>query len=142
MRRQRSLIDMLRFEATRRPEIGDLIERAPYLTDKQIDELDVPMPWFREAFREVKRKSASGNIEETANPKGAIVEWVFSAETLRVDKGEVFVDMGQRIFVTDQGLWIGHVFSRHLDPKIRIQTRLIQRTLLSHYLADLNKEKS
>lgn len=52
----RTLINLLQYEATRKPKVADLVARAADLTDEEIATADVPLPWFRKALVELRQK--------------------------------------------------------------------------------------
>lgn len=45
---------MLQKEAKRFPKVAELIERAPWLTDEEIAAADVPLPWYRNALKQLR----------------------------------------------------------------------------------------
>jgi hypothetical protein len=112
--RSQSLAQLLSYEAKRRPEIAELISRVSTMSDDDIDALDLPLPWFKQALKQERgtinaRKMIDDNVVfgETENQDGVIWEWISDAMFVPVGNGAIEIKMGDLILITEKGFWLG-----------------------------------
>lgn len=133
----RSPIDLLIYEAGRRPEVKMLMDRVMVLTDAEIDMARVPLPWYRKAlrqYRDMQLKTRNhmvsvGNTMEAMKPfirDGYVKDvtgqvYTYHGDTKFIDFGKSAIQMnpGQRVFFPDTGgVWLDSVFSQAIDPNL------------------------
>lgn len=145
----RSLTDLIRYEAKRRPEIAALVARAATLSDAEIAAAEVPLPWFRKALAQLRDEAAraavfrrvAATIEQhvvagtVPDPEGTLRRWQGGRTFLALDRGGgVEVDDGALLWLPDGGgVWIDTIFARTPDPRIAAASQPVERTRLSGY---------
>lgn len=128
-------IQMLRYEASRRPEIAALVARGGLLSDREIDEAVVPLPWYRHALRALRdqeRAAAAAAIfdesirnqglsEEPIRKEisGTIYEWTCDV-TVKIDRNNGLEQKAGKLFFMpfSGGVWYETVFTENIDPQI------------------------
>ena len=132
----RSQLDMLRYESTRKPAIKELYDLAVagVLTDNEIDEAPVPLPWYRKALKELRDKHVSESITQTTailmmphivdgvNKPSSGVMMTFMGDTtfIKIDaSSQVELKYGRPVFFPRVGgVWIDTIYSKKIDPKL------------------------
>lgn len=129
----RDPISLLRYEASRRPEVADLLARIDDLTDQDIAEAKVPLPWYRKALttlRDQNRDSrVRANLElsieayivrgQSADPEGAIVTYTGEDIWVKVRSTELLLKSGTLIFFPEKGgVWLETLFLPNIDPRL------------------------
>lgn len=127
--RTHSVLELIHYEASRSPEIAALVERAPKMTDEEIDALDVPVLWYKEGLKAVRSKARVADMalimevtlrnhkEFVPDVEGAIAVWTGDDFYLQTERGShILVHYGRLLFFPDTGgVWFETTFSR--DPK-------------------------
>lgn len=128
MARKQSLDQLIRYEAKKRPEIAALVERAPEMTDAEIDEVKVPLPWYRQALRAIRRDANVKNstrIGVVADPMGQMCRYDGDTQFIEIDtqgelilRGTLEVKRGALVWFPDSGgIWIDTIFSKFISPE-------------------------
>lgn len=126
-------MDLLKYEGTRRPEIQSLIDRAGFLSDEDIENAQVPLPWFRLALRDLRAKIReaewASQIDQLVtddavdDPEGEMRQWMGERQFLRMGKTSLEIEPGQLIFLPDEGgIWFDTAFCRDIDPLVDAQS--------------------
>jgi hypothetical protein len=132
----RSLTNLLREEAKRRPIAADLVNRIGELTDEEIDTVKVPLPWYRKALRELKKEYMRGDgrheglnkwilrnfVEGIApDPVGNLRRWEHADMFIDIDRGnQIEVRTGEYIWFDPKGgVWIGTIYAKVIDYKLQ-----------------------
>lgn len=136
--RQKSLIQLLEYEAKRKPDIARLVNKVDSLTDNEINEAKVPFPWYRKALKELREKNVlknnTINIENhivegyTPNPVGDLRKWSGDLSFVKVNNrgGEIQVDNGDLFwFPKTGGAWLDSIFIENPEPKIYSLSKFI-----------------
>jgi len=134
----RSLDELLLFEAKRKPQIAELIEKIRDLTEEDIDNAKVPLPWYKKALKEYKKSTIKNDeynlnfakiydyvMEHTKDSfvpdnLGYLKEWQGENFYLLLDRnGNLEIKNGTAFWFPDTGgVWIDTAFSKYIDPKI------------------------
>jgi hypothetical protein len=94
------LIGKLMYEAKVKPAIKLLVDRVAELTDEEIDQAKVPLPWFRIALRKL-RDQYKGDIAH-AQMYGIVMDNLI--ESKNNDAGTCYLYDGEPIFVKSSNL--------------------------------------
>lgn len=144
----RSLTKMLKYEASKKKEIAELVENIASLTDQDIETAKVPLPWYRQALyalrNEVNESTLVMSLMASLNncivdgvvndPMGTILVWVGPDTFLRIDRSnEVEVKTGELLFLVNDGVWIETIFSKLVDPRILTETKFVEQSRKSEY---------
>ena len=151
----RDVTALLKSEAKRRPEIQAMIDNIGQMSYSDIDRAKVPMKWYREALRKLKRaedgrialqhtlKAMANNVVDSsvADIEGTIRRWEGGAEFITVDRnGGLEVRTGALLFFPKEGgVWIDTAFSQHIDPKLMNTSFVAAGTKSSYRTAISNK---
>lgn len=100
----RNLKSLIAYEAKRRPEVAALVERAATLTDEEIENAKVPLPWYRKALRELRADAErlevlSPEMLEALHNNDNYTDIASDNETM----GQVFRYMGENFFQQSGG---------------------------------------
>lgn len=132
----RSQLDMLRYESTRKPAVKELYDLATsgVLTDKDIEEAKVPLPWYRKALKELRDQHANASsnkanlilmtphIIDSVNKPSTGVMMTFTGDTTFIKIGgssHLELKYGRPVFFPRAGgVWIDTVYSKKIDPKL------------------------
>lgn len=142
--RPESLLELIRYEASRSPLIADLVEKAPQMTDEEIDALDVPLFWYKDGLKAIRSQSLMSNMamvmevilrnheEFVPDAAGDIAVWAGDDIYLETERGtSILLQYGRLLFFPDTGgVWFETTFSR--DPKA-LQARRTHRGTKSSY---------
>lgn len=148
--RGRSPIDLLLYEASRKPAIAALVDRIEEMDDLTIDTVEVPLPWFRKALKELRQKRRDdallartrAQIEDilvfgvVPDPMGETRRWAGGKTFLNLDRGNsIEIDDGALLWLPDAGgVWIDTAFSAVLDPRVVSCSQTVERTTKSGYM--------
>jgi hypothetical protein len=153
--RTHNVIELIQYEASAKPEIAMLVERAPDMTEDEINALDLPMLWYREAlkavrFQELEKRKYSeislsieaaigGQEQYVSDPMGTMAIWEKDDVYMKTATGSLLlVHYGKLIWFPDSGgLWFETSFSR--DENMLFSRRLQRCTKLEYI--NLYKEK-
>ena len=134
----RDIVKMLESEARRKPAIAELLERARAgeLTDAEIDEAVVPLPWYRKALKQACVRVADDNIEmvrldDGANSQpGTTVIYRGDNCWLKPQRGmKIEVRTGDLLFFPDSGgAWMNQTFFSGAQPELRVVEIVAQQT--------------
>lgn len=134
----RSPIDLLMYEASRRPHIKDLVERAHDLSDEEIKAAIVPLPWYRKALtqlRDARNKNKNAMISQgnqaalmapfirnghNADPEGIMC--IYNGDTRFITMGKTSIEVHTNTFVffpRAGGVWIDTAFCGRIDPNLQ-----------------------
>jgi len=152
----RTLCNMLLYEAGRRPEIADLVDRVVDLTDKDIEDAVVPLPWYRKALYEARSKAREGKLlaltlEQMTpfivdgvvpDPNGYTREWRGNDDWIDVGfGGKLQVRYGDLIWMPDAGgCWFDTLFAPTLRAEWAERSLHVERETKMAYIAR-RKEK-
>lgn len=122
----RNLLTMLAYEASRRPNIAALLERAHLLTDEEIDNAVVPLKWYRDALRLAREKAMFTNdtvVLEANRPSindevGEIREYTGPTTFVRFTHGSFEVQTGDFYFFIKGHVWVDHLFSENVPHQL------------------------
>ena len=134
----RSLKELLLFEASRKPKIAELISNIRELSEDDIDNIKVPLPWYKKALKEYKTSLVKRDEDALINEKaleyiskyvvdgvvpdglGHLKEWRGENIYLSLDRnGNLEIKTGTALWFPDTGgVWIDTVFSKFIDPRI------------------------
>lgn len=122
----RDPVALLRYEATRRPEIAALLARVHELTDEDIDNAQVPLPWYRQALKSLTRNNrVSALIDQhvvngfSVDPEGEIVTYTGDEIWVTVRSTQLLLKSGTLIFFPEKGgVWLETLFLPNIDPRL------------------------
>lgn len=135
---------LLDYEMKKRPEIAKIAAKVDTMTDQQIDALDTPLPWFKQAFRLLREKNLRARREAEILPylrygynedqSGDILSYRGETDFFTVDRGsQIEVRENTTIFRTQEGVWIDDLFSSVLDPRLIGKSTSVRQGTLSEY---------
>jgi len=134
----RTLSELLLFEATRKPKIAELISNIRDLSEEDIDNIKVPLPWYKKALKEYKKSLGKRDEDALVNARaleyiskyvvdgvvpdglGHLKEWRGENIYLVLDRnGNLEIKTGTALWFPDTGgVWIETVYSKFIDPRI------------------------
>lgn len=141
---------LLAYEARRRPDVADLVERAESLTDAEIDAAPV-LPWIRNAVRDLRAKKRSDAVAArmvaaieagafdtsapVAEPLGDMRQWTGDRTFVRVDRGgQIEMEPGELFWLPPNGgVWIGTIYAKTVDPHLLTSSTACGRITHSGY---------
>lgn len=118
------------YEAKRRPEIQELVDKVDQLTDADIDAAVVPLPWFRQALKLVREKKIEAarnsrieaNIVLGVNPEkiGRVFLWPHDTTYVQTSAiTTIELKFMEPYFVLDDGgVYIGYSLFKMVDPRL------------------------
>lgn len=142
--RGQSITSMLEYEATRKPEIKDLLDRVMELSDQDIQDAVVPLPWYRQALMAMRAQrqhekdqlTILGAVVTSVNPdpKGMIGYWEEPTQFVKVTKtSDIEVKEGFPLwFPYEGGVWIDTVFCASIPDKMKRITPREEATRLEY----------
>jgi len=146
---------MLDYEAKRRPEIAQYIEDLPNMSSDDIDQLIVPLPWYRKALHERKATLETKRIAFELDEKsvywttikiiGDVYAWNGPPMNIRIVNGyesQFDIRPGQLILLTTSGdAWFESIFSKTFDITHIQYLRLIKQNVdRGEYLRMVSEE--
>lgn len=125
--RGQSLISLLEYEAKRRPEIQALVDNVLNLTDAQIEQAVVPLPWFRQAIRVLKARVEAEQLNSkpltiTYNPDsmGHVVTWQAAPTYLKQGRSSLELITGFPVWFPDAGgVWVDTAFFPQIPHQLQ-----------------------
>lgn len=60
---QRDLLKLIAYEARVKPHVREIYDRCHEMTDEEIDQSSVPLPWMKEALKRVRDQRTYGDQE-------------------------------------------------------------------------------
>ena len=140
---------LLAYEATVKPEIKKLVDNLPNMTLEDIDNAQVPLPWYRDAMKRIKAQQAHAawmaNIDEYVtdgsvnDPMGWTATWDADKVSINLDRGSVDVEFNTVVWFPDSGgVWIETIFSNKIDPLLN-NLRRTQYLSKSQYYTEYRK---
>jgi len=128
--RGQSLEGLLTYEAKRKPEVQALVDRIDDLTDADIESAVVPLPWFRQALKQMRDRRAAerrngGVLEKVVygvNPEvmGRVFYW--NNEPIFIQTSNIAtIELGHQelYFLPDSGgLCLGYSTFKLQDPRL------------------------
>ena len=134
-----------------------MVDRAASLTDEEIDEAKVPLPWFRQALRMLRRE-LGGDLTElrvrsqiekhvvdgiNPDPMGEMREFVGGTRFVQLRQGELEVDTGFLFWLSDEGgAWLDTIFVRQVDPALMTGSRSLGRMPRTAYQAAVRDRRN
>lgn len=131
------MISLLHYEARVKPEIKALVDRVDELTDEDIENAVVPLPWFRQALKLLRDQNAHNrNMDEIAkranaiadlaihstapDPLGHIAVWTDGDSYVFTSaQAQFLMTPGMLVWFPDSGgVWIGTLFTKYIDPRL------------------------
>jgi len=143
--RQSSIIEMLEYEAKRRPAVAELVARIPDMTVDEIETVKVPLPWYRQALKQMRRQYEHGLLSDEidlhvsdryqADPDGWMCTYTGETAFIHIDRGsQLQVETGTLVFFPKKGgVWIDLLFSGKLDEYLKACCRVVKETTLTNY---------
>lgn len=147
--RGRDPIQLLKYEASRRPGLMEKMERAHELTDEEVAALDLPLPWMRNAFSQLRERAREAHARglqkpvwdvalsdfvvdsKVPDPVGVLYEYCGATCFVPSGGSEIEVPTGKLFFVCGTQCWIeaarcrpSYAFmdqSRSLGPSTRTE---------------------
>ena len=134
----RSLKELLLFEASRKPKIAELVSNIRELSEEDIDNIKVPLPWYKKALIEYKKSLLKIDEDSVVRTRaleyiskyvvdgvvpdglGQLKEWRGESIYLVLDRnGNLEIKTGTALWFPDSGgVWIDTVYSKFIDPRI------------------------
>ena len=118
----RDIVMLMLGDAKTKPHIAALVEKAYEYTDEEVESLVVPLGWYRNAIKEMRRRKAAEIAREAAegyadNMGGAITLPVQTGDlvrytgndelTYRPERGMMIqINPGMHFFVTNEYVWL------------------------------------
>lgn len=142
-------IKLLHYEATVKPDVKKLIDNLADMTDWDITNAVVPLPWYRDALRKMKAQIDHATMlasmdqsiidSQVSDPMGWIAWWDADDTLIRLDRGELEIKFNTAIWFPDTGgVWIETIFSQKIDPKLSV-LRQTQYMAKSQYYIEYRK---
>lgn len=136
----RDIVQLLLSEGKRKPAVQALIDDVASLSDEDIAAATVPMKWYRDALKKLRRKAREQAVfAETSllidantvdgvvdDPSGAVYRWDGNTQFIAVDRGGALeVRTGDLIWMPEYGgVWFDTSYSKHVDPALASAYRL------------------
>jgi len=124
----RDIQAMLAYECKRRPELAAFAERVD-LSDEEIDNYPVAMPWMRKALHDLKQKRSYSRMEASADdwvvdgrstdPIGLVRRWTGADTFVQVGRTQLLVTTGSLFWLDRSGIWFDTIFTTVVDPAIK-----------------------
>jgi hypothetical protein len=130
MRGQR-LTGLLLYEAKIKPEIKALVDKVTTLTDQDIERAVVPLPWYRDALRQLREEERTKTLVVTSidgfmpNPMGTVAYWNQVSTFIKVtNRSSLEIKEGFPVWFPDGGgVWLDTVFCATIPQEFRSLTR-------------------
>jgi hypothetical protein len=150
----RNIVALLQAEAKRKPAIARLIEQASTMTDSEIDQLKVPLPWYKKALKanRISPENAArmaramvivDNAENyyAADPDGTMRRYDGITQFITVSRGNMLeIRSGKLLwFPKTGGVWIDTSFSDFIDPALSQSTFIGETTKSGYSLAEAKR---
>lgn len=137
----RDIVELLKYEAARRPDVAALVDRVSDLTDEDIGAVEVPLPWFRNALKVMRDRvrladySASLSIEivYTPDPIGEVwrytgIDRFMAAKVSRCGSfattTEIELKYDQMIWCSSDHYWVESFYANGVPPTWFFQSAL------------------
>jgi hypothetical protein len=133
-----NIIDLLLAEAKRKPAIKALVDKIHELTDEDIANAQVPLPWYRQALKGLKQQSSLKDFARDVdkhiihgsvpNPDGEVFQWIGGEDFLPSGPfGSLLqITHGKLLWLpTSGGVWFETSFSPSVHPSIRMNSRKV-----------------
>ena len=152
---RRSLTELLRTEARKRPEIAALIENIDNISNEEIMATKVPLPWFRKALIELKKESITKYFHERAmrmiadqveevyveDGVGSLRRWNGGKTFVALDRGHLEINPNTLLwFPLTGGVWIDTVFAKEIDTQLQT-TQFIKQISKSGYAEEVKQQR-
>jgi hypothetical protein len=117
----RNIDSMLDYEASKNPELALIIEGITEMSNKDIDALTLPLPWFKTALKRRRASVLAGSFADnmasygfSEDFTGEVREWVSDTAYTKVGTTDLQVTTGSLLFFPDSGgVWIDLIFSQN-----------------------------
>jgi hypothetical protein len=117
----RNIDSMLDYEASKNPELALIIEGITEMSNKDIDSLTLPLPWFKTALKRRRATMLAGSFANNMGSygfsedfEGEIREWVSDTAFTKVGNTDLQVTTGTLVFFPNSGgVWIDLIFSHN-----------------------------
>lgn len=126
MPQKRDPITLLQYEAKRQPELAAIIDRLPGMSEDDIKNCKVKLPWMRRALLELRQRKLHDAMNDTIitwaidgrtpDPMGEIRRWTGDPVFVRVGRTEIEIKPGELLWFSADGVWIDSIHSRYVDP--------------------------
>jgi hypothetical protein len=151
----RSQIDLLLYEATRKPDIRLLVDNIGSISDDYLETVQVPLPWYRLALKKLKKQRndeinykkmesfIAANIIDSYIPDeaGTIREYLDDGY-ISLDRGGLEMKPGALVwFPASGGVWIDTIFSRNIDKRFN-NSRFIRSATKSEYIEACRQKRN
>jgi hypothetical protein len=108
--------------------------RAEYLTDHELQTVQVPLPWFRDALRELRDELKGQTIMKITgavlndyvtistnpDPEGVTYQWMGMDTYVKVGNTQLLLKYGEYFwFDPEGGVWLDTIYCRVPDPILR-----------------------
>ena len=136
------IISLLLYEAGRKSEIAALVKRVEALTDEEIASAPVPLPWYRKALTELRKRSIAERLADVmvrasngTNPDvSGIVRRCLGPLWVKGRFSQLQVLPGQLVFFPEAGgMWIGTSYFEEPDQELLRNGEYVTATTFSIY---------
>lgn len=142
--RKRDIFSLIEYEAKRDSALSELVQRAPRMTDEEIDAAQVRLPWMRRALRAIRARDASHAIEAailrnamlgyTGDPTGEIRQWNAGNAFIGIGRGHLEIKCGDLVWFDGGAVWIDTIYTQHVDPSLLQNTTSLGKATRSEYM--------
>jgi hypothetical protein len=117
------IVAMLHYEAKVKPEVKKLVDNIMNMTTQDIENAQVPLPWYRQALLILKNRTtiqSTITFGENADPLGWIARWHDVDSDLMIDRNNTIeIKTNTLVWFPDSGgVWIESLFSQIIDPRL------------------------
>lgn len=125
--RGQDIVALLKYEAQRRPDIQQAISNVENLSESDIENLVVPLPWFRQALRVLKarieiEKLYRQPLDITYNPDrmGHVTTWQGDPTYLKQGSSSLELITGFPVWFPDAGgVWVDTAFFPQIPHQLQ-----------------------
>lgn len=129
--RPQSVLDLLRYETKRRPELAMIVANLDNMSDAEISKTNVGLPWMRQALLKLKheRPSAVAQVldnvidSHTPDPIGEMRQWIGPPTFIRIGRTQLEIHSGQLVWLDQKGIWVDTIYTLMVDPLLHANTR-------------------
>jgi hypothetical protein len=149
----RDIQKLLAYEAKRSPDLAHLIDNITAMSDDEIRQAKVKLPWMRTALLDLKKKASYKNLAEmilpmvvdglSADPIGETRRWTGDNAFVRIGRSQLEIKLGELIWFDGKGLWIDTIYTTVIDPlMLHHTTSMGQMTRSAYMLAVRDRARS
>lgn len=134
----RDIVKLLEYESSRRPEIAELVDKVSAMTDDDIANAEVPLPWFRNALKIMRDRQKiavysaelcnSIEISYLPDPIGEVWKYTgidrfmpISASRSKMTN-EIEINNGQMLWCASDHYWIDSFYATGMPTEWLFQS--------------------